>query len=368
VNLMTVHAAKGLEFPIVFLVNLGRGVSARRTPIHVIPDRGDGVPSVTVWPFRSDAEDDERLRDLEESKRLLYVAMTRARDRLYLSAVVAENECQARRGSLAEVLPASLRTLLASAAQALPSVELVRWRASNGRHHAFRVCCPEGGQAPGTGDRPRRLFPFAAASVTERPEDRLGPLTVDPTMAAVPVTTLVASSPDDVAGTRTHGDESGLLLGRLVHRLLQAGSDESEVDRLRVRARELLEHDGTAEPAVSGVTAERAAGICAALRQRRDVLALLNGDCLFEVPFSMKINGDGSPADDLCGAHVPTPAPVIVRGSIDCLVRDGDGRVVVVEFKTGARQPQDEAQLALYIKAAKALFPSADVEGQLIYA
>src|SRR6185295_19111097 len=42
--------------------------------------------SVAIADYQSEADEDARARDREETKRLLYVALTRARDRLYLSA------------------------------------------------------------------------------------------------------------------------------------------------------------------------------------------------------------------------------------------------------------------------------------------
>lgn len=103
VSLMTVHAAKGLEFPIVFVVNMGRGTGGIRPAIRVAD--GDAAASVSIADYQSEADEDAAARDKEESKRLLYVALTRARDRLYLSGTVEEGRFRTGRGSLAEVLP-----------------------------------------------------------------------------------------------------------------------------------------------------------------------------------------------------------------------------------------------------------------------
>ncbi len=107
VNLMTVHASKGLEFPIVFVVNIGRGTGGPRAPIRVLND-GRGTPSVAIGDFESEADEDTPAREREETKRLLYVALTRARDRLYLSAVVKNGTFKAGPGSLGGVLPRSV--------------------------------------------------------------------------------------------------------------------------------------------------------------------------------------------------------------------------------------------------------------------
>ena len=110
VSLMTVHAAKGLEFPIVFLVNLGRGTGTMRPAIRVASD-ATGQPSVAVADYQSEADADSQAREREETKRLLYVALTRARDKLYLSATVKDGRCRMGRGSLGEVLPSTLQRL-----------------------------------------------------------------------------------------------------------------------------------------------------------------------------------------------------------------------------------------------------------------
>jgi superfamily I DNA/RNA helicase len=62
VNLLTLHAAKGLEFPVVFLVGCEDGLLPLR------------------WPGRTPADD-----EVAEERRLFFVGLTRAQDRLFVS-------------------------------------------------------------------------------------------------------------------------------------------------------------------------------------------------------------------------------------------------------------------------------------------
>jgi ATP-dependent helicase/nuclease subunit A len=136
VSLMTVHASKGLEFPVVFVVNMNRGTGNSRAPIRVVADI-NGEASVAIADYQSDADEDAGARDREETKRLLYVALTRARDRLYLAGVVARGAFRPTRGSLGEVLPASFRDLFVRAAS--PDGEALTWQGGDTRVHEFRV-------------------------------------------------------------------------------------------------------------------------------------------------------------------------------------------------------------------------------------
>ena len=92
---MTVHGAKGLEAPVVLLPDTMRKPRGRDPLVWLEAEAGDGgVGAVEglLWPGRANREDpltrearaQARTAQEEEYRRLLYVAMTRAEDRLYV--------------------------------------------------------------------------------------------------------------------------------------------------------------------------------------------------------------------------------------------------------------------------------------------
>lgn len=89
VNLLTVHAAKGLEFPVVFLISL----TSDRFPTR---DRGDPIPLPDDLIKETLPEGDAHL---EEERRLFYVAVTRAKEALFLTLAYSYGGLREKRAS-----------------------------------------------------------------------------------------------------------------------------------------------------------------------------------------------------------------------------------------------------------------------------
>ncbi len=91
VRLMTVHAAKGLEFPVVCVADLGRQARNEQGPLQVSADGRVGLQLESLGGGRVSAPEWERIKaerdaaDEEEEKRIFYVAMTRAEEHLVVS-------------------------------------------------------------------------------------------------------------------------------------------------------------------------------------------------------------------------------------------------------------------------------------------
>jgi ATP-dependent helicase/nuclease subunit A len=344
VNLMTVHAAKGLEFPIVFVVNLAKGASGFPKPVRVSGDE------VSVGPFVSESDDEERFREREETKRLMYVALTRARDRLYVGTVLKDGVLAMGRGSLADVLPESFRALFVRAAQ--EPGDSIDWTAESGRIYQFRLC------------RNPALKGFLGAEALARaprrkepPTDLLAPLTDPDAIERVTVTDVLdpaeTSWPLPIGGR----SDDDALVGTLVHRLFQFAAElpaHPTMEAVADLAARLIRPEERALAADADASATRAIDAWTAMRARPGVTELLeSGERIHELPFSSVAGGQ--------------PGRVL-RGTIDCLVRRPDGSIVVIEFKTGAPSPSHKAQLDLYVRAAREMFPGAPVTGSVVYA
>ena len=94
VRLMSIHAAKGLEFPVVCVADLGRAPNTRMPDLLVEGERIglqlahlDGAKSTPALEYEALCEE-RRADESREEDRILYVAMTRARERLLLSGAL----------------------------------------------------------------------------------------------------------------------------------------------------------------------------------------------------------------------------------------------------------------------------------------
>ena len=91
VRIMSIHKSKGLEFPIVVLAGCHAGINGQqRRPAEALFDWSSGLTGIRVGSFTDLAgvyiAEKNRLRAEEETKRVLYVAMTRAREHLIVSS------------------------------------------------------------------------------------------------------------------------------------------------------------------------------------------------------------------------------------------------------------------------------------------
>ena len=350
VRVMTVHGAKGLEASVVIMVDTTSSPSdTQRLRLIQVP-RGNGG-EVTVWAGKK-ADDPAavvkaRRAMLDETeheyRRLLYVAMTRAADRLIITGCMPGNRNSVRENSWYDLIK---RGVVNSdlAFHEIPT--------GDGVVKSYRReedATPESEIA----------LDAAASTLPSLPSWLHTPAPPE----AVADTVLRPSDPAEQEGRSLRTGESlrtrafALRRGTLVHRLLQSLPDVA-TERRRDAALDFLARNA----------GDRDAGERDALAER--VLALI-GDARFAPVF-----GDGSRAEVSIVGRLQRPErlPTLVSGQIDRLVVTGS-EVLIVDFKTNQAPPGSAAeapsayirQLALYRAVLQKLYPQRPIRAALLW-
>ncbi|MGZ4266500.1 MAG: UvrD-helicase domain-containing protein [Solirubrobacteraceae bacterium] len=131
VRLMTIHRAKGLEFEIVCVADLGRGPRWRAELMRVGRDGRFGLRLAQPGTARRESAlhykalgDEQQQADAREERRLFYVAMTRAKERLIVSGAAKLDAWQSSGGPIAWLGPALLGDIDAAIEQGSGVTEL----------------------------------------------------------------------------------------------------------------------------------------------------------------------------------------------------------------------------------------------------
>jgi ATP-dependent helicase/nuclease subunit A len=354
VRVMTVHGAKGLEAPVVFLVDTTTSPrDTQRLRLVHLPT-GNAAPNahgVTVWAGRK-AEDPKQVADARESmltdtedeyRRLLYVAMTRAADRLIVGGCMPGNRRDIRPQSWYDLIDKGLGN---------SGLEVEEFE--NGGGKVKRYFRPEDLAVAATG---------AAAPATAAPVALPSWLRTSAPPEAPADNLLRPSDAGEDEGHRIRSAESirerarALQRGTLVHRLLQSLPDLDAARRPDAAAR-YLERNAT-----DWTEAERAA-------LAKNVLGLI-ADKRFAEVFA-----PGSRAEVSIVGRLTRPGrpPALVSGQIDRLVVT-PAEVLIVDFKTNHAPPTKAAeapaayvrQLALYREVLGKLYPDRPIRAALLW-
>jgi ATP-dependent helicase/nuclease subunit A len=343
---MTVHGAKGLEADVVFLVDTG-GAAVVPGQRDVLRDIGrDRDDPAFLWrrrkeeapPLQRAADATADAEEEREYLRLLYVAMTRARDVLYIAGVRLLRPPESSWYTIVRdaLLPKDRSGLAFDDDGELPAPFV--WPES--------LRPPRGADAekPATQAAPRRAPEWLERSAPTPPR---APQPLRPSNAL--------AEPDPFPAGWRVPDADALRRGQAIHLLLQFLPSIPPGGR-RAAAERLLAGEAMLSP-------DRAAALCdeaGAVLAHPALAGVFTGEARSEVA--------------IVGSVATTRGDYVVSGRIDRLVRDAGGWRLI-DFKTDRRVPGSLSevdpgyvlQLALYRKLLMEMEPGVRVAASLVY-
>jgi ATP-dependent helicase/nuclease subunit A len=339
VRVMTVHGSKGLQAPVVILADVTSDPAPSAGKSTELPlDDGSRLPFLTIKAADKIGQlelisDMQKERELAEHARLLYVAMTRAEERLVMAGAL---------GSRAKGVPPehSWYPALVAGMEALGCEwqDELPWR---------QVMRYQGGMQAKLEDD--RLKPVAAVpTVLPSWILKMAPQESRPPRPLVP-----SQLGDDDFGDApaTAAMRAGAEKGRLLHALFERVSG-GDIAASLAAAQIWLERNNREDAIDNGQVLAELRGVI----EHSDYARFFGPDAYAEVPFAAVI-GD-----------------TVVNGRVDRLVIEAD-MVRVVDFKTGRNIPRDGGavpiaylrQMAHYVAALEVIFEGKQVEASLLF-
>jgi len=387
VRLMTIHRAKGLEFPVVCVADLGRGPRWSSELLRIgrdgriglrlgRPGSGKAEPALAY----RELGDARAAEEAAEERRLFYVAMTRARERLVLSGAAGLGGWERAAGPIAWIAPALVADIAARLEQGRLADEVEREWEGSVATVAYAMLQPAeaepeddavaaaGQDATPAGEAPGR-------SDADQPGED-GPIAVAPTAGTVaPIAKLSYSSLGEYArcGYRFYL-ERVLGLPRLPSRgplpaaaaLGSAGAPAARpAGRLGaaergVLAHALLERLDFRRPARPGpehvVALARAAGLPEPREaETEEVAGLVERFAVSELCARLAAATDVRREERF--AFLLEPGGALVNGFLDVLAREGLGgaQLLVVDYKSDRLEGTEPATVVERVYATQRL-------------
>ena len=342
VRVMTVHGSKGLEAPIVILADTA--IRPDGAGDLVLPEALPGADRPREVPLPSLGKDEkvgpiaeadtrEAASAMQEHWRLLYVALTRAQEALFLAGSLGPRD--ARNGPHADSWYARLKALFAEDEGIADPIWQARWEI--------------GERAPSVPPSERALAEDDGDALPDWASRPVGPEPRPPRpLAPSGLGEAEGSDPPLPPGSPTEAARRGTLIHALLERMPLVAPDEREA-----RATAWL-----AQQAADMAETQRREMVESALTVLADpaMAEVFGPDALAEVPLAATVSGQ------------------VVMGTADRLLV-GPERVRVVDFKTARRPPDSLAaipdgtmkQMAAYVAALEAIYPGRMIEAAVIY-
>lgn len=376
VQMMTVHAAKGLEFPVVVLPELGQRFTVGQTsPVFFHKKLGlahkvllNGVQREETF-LTERIKDRQRREEISELKRLFYVALTRAEDYLLFSGCFTKNQMAAdfdQAGSWLEWI----YQVIPDMARLTAGVD--SWL--NWGRHRFKITWGAGyvqeelplSRALARGETIEAAVSMDGTEGTVQAEGEIAATALRPgrtgnsvrpqRIALSPLLTFMqcprrfywehrlgANGDYVTTGVEQNsmadaGKPAGIILGETFHRLVAATGEARAFSRQEV------------EGYFSGL----------AVPEREKALGLL------ETMYTNYLQSPFSPSPEV---RILTEYPfllhlegAVIKGTIDRILFYPDGRITVVDFKTNRQVPQGfllheyKCQISVYAMAVQEIF------------